>query len=64
MANPLNIVAMLKDSERFVVIYDDDSVQTALQQLGAWAADSTLPSFTWYDAARMSQRIRRLQQKL
>lgn len=63
MSVPVSVVAIVKDSERFVVLYDDESIATALQQIGKWAADKTLPGFTWYDAAAMSRKVRKLSEK-
>ena len=51
------MLALLKNGERYVFLYDDKSVETLLQTLGRYASDPEL-SFTWYDAAVLSQRIR------
>jgi len=55
----INVLALLKGEERYVFLYDDHSLQQVLQTLGRYAADPEL-SFTWYDAAVLSQRIRQL----
>jgi hypothetical protein len=57
MARGVNVLALLKNGERYVFLYDDESVETLLQTLGRYAADPEL-SFTWYDAAVLSQRVR------
>jgi hypothetical protein len=62
MQNGMNVLALVKDSERYVFLYDDDSDAALLQQLGRFASDSEL-SFTWYDAAILSQKVRRLKRK-
>jgi hypothetical protein len=46
-----------------VFIYDDASPNALLQTLGRFAADKDL-SFTWYDAAILSQKVRRLKRQL
>ena len=60
MQRSVNILALVKDSERFVFLYDEDSGEELLDTLGKYAADEEL-SFSWHDAAMLSQRVRRLQ---
>lgn len=55
----INVLALLKGDERYVFLYDDTSSDQVLQTLGRYAADPEL-SFTWYDAAVLSQRVRKL----
>lgn len=55
----LNVLALVKNTERYVFLYDDDSEQEALRTMGRFAADKEL-SFTWYDAAVLSQKLRKL----
>jgi hypothetical protein len=62
MQQGVNVLALVKDSERYIFLYDDESPQALLQQLGRFAADPEL-SFSWYDAAVLSQRVRRLCQQ-
>ncbi|WP_240928335.1 hypothetical protein [Thalassoroseus pseudoceratinae] len=62
MQQGMNVLALVKESERYVFLYDDESHSTVLQQLGKCAADHEL-SFTWYDAAILSQKVRRLRQE-
>lgn len=57
----MNVIAMCKESERYIFLYDDNSTSAMLATLGHYAADKEL-SFTWYDAAVLSQRVRRLGQ--
>lgn len=59
----MNVLALVKGSERYVFLYDDDSPGATLEILGKYASDPEL-SFTWYDAAVLSQSIRKLQQEL
>lgn len=58
----MNVLAIVKETERFVFLYDDDSVATLLKTFGKFAADPSL-SFTWYDAALLSQKVRTLRQQ-
>jgi hypothetical protein len=55
----MNVLALVKGSERYVFLYDDQSLRSLLQTLGRYAADPDL-SFTWYDAAILSQKVRRI----
>lgn len=61
MERNVNVIALVKDGERYVFLYDDQSTPQLLQTLGRYAADPEL-NFTWYDAAVLSQKVRRLQQ--
>ncbi len=60
MDDGINVLALVKDGERFVFLYDDESFSEVLQTLGRYAADPEL-NFSWYDAAVLSQKVRRLQ---
>lgn len=53
----INVMALVKGTERYVFLYDDDHQREALQTLGRFASNPGL-SFTWYDAAVLSQRVR------
>jgi hypothetical protein len=55
----MNVLALVKGSERYVFLYDDESLRSLLQTLGRYAADPEL-SFSWYDAAILSQKVRRI----
>lgn len=59
MPGDLNVLALVKDGERYVFLYDDESLPQLLQSLGKHAADPEL-NFSWYDAAVLSQRVRKL----
>ena len=60
MSRAVNVLALVRDGQRYVFLYDDSSVETVLAKLAEFAGDSEL-DFTWYDAAMMSQRVRHLQ---
>lgn len=53
----LNVLALVKGSERFVFLYDDDNRADVLRALGRYASNPEL-NFTWYDAAVLSQKVR------
>lgn len=60
MERNVNVIALVKDGERYVFLYDDASVPQLMQTLGRYAADPEM-NFTWYDAAVLSQKVRRMQ---
>lgn len=57
MSKEINVLALVKGDERYVFLFDDDNRTETLRQIGRYAANPEL-SFTWYDAAVMSQKIR------
>ncbi len=57
MSQDINVMALVKGTERYVFLYDDSSRAETLRTLGRYASDPDL-SFTWYDAAVLSQKIR------
>lgn len=59
MHQELNVLAMVKGEERYVFLYDDKNRVETLRMLGRFAADPQL-SFSWYDAAVMSKKIRQI----
>lgn len=62
MERSINVIALVKDGERYVFLYDDESGPQLLQTFGRYAADPEL-NFSWYDAAVLSQRVRRMQRQ-
>ena len=56
-ADAVNIMAMIKGNERYVFLFDDDNRTEVLRQCGRFAANPEL-TFSWYDAAVCSRRIR------
>jgi hypothetical protein len=53
----INVLALVKGAERYIFLYDDSRRAETLRILGRYASNSDL-SFTWYDAAVLSQKIR------
>ena len=62
MERGMNVLALVKGTERYVFLYDDESHRALLQTMGRFASDADL-SFTWYDAAVLSQKIRQESQQ-
>jgi len=54
----INVLALVKGEERYVFLYDDSSRAETLRTLGRYASDPEL-SMTWYDAAVLSQKVRK-----
>ncbi len=57
MSQDINVLAMVKGNERYVFLFDDGSRAETLRVLGRYASNPEL-SFSWHDAAVLSQRIR------
>lgn len=57
MAQDINVLALVKGAERYVFLYNDASRAATLRVLGRFASNPDL-SFSWYDAAVLSQKIR------
>ncbi len=62
MQRGVNVLALVKQPERYVFLYDDESTASLLRTLGKYASDPEL-SFSWYDAAILSQKVRRLRRE-
>jgi hypothetical protein len=58
----INVLALVKGEERYIFLFDDDHRAEALRTLGKFASNPEL-SFSWYDAAVLSQRIRQAAQQ-
>ena len=59
MQQDINVLALVKGSERYIFLYDDSRRAETLRTLGRYASDPDL-SFTWYDAAILSQKVRQI----
>lgn len=57
MSREINVIALIKGQERYIFLYDDDHRLEMIRTLGRFAANSEL-SFSWYDAAVLSQKVR------
>lgn len=58
MSNDINILALAKGEERYIFLYNESTKSEALRTLGRYASNSEL-SFSWYDAAVLSQNVRK-----
>ena len=54
----INVLALVKGEERYIFLFNDENRSEALRTLGKYASNSEL-SFSWYDAAVLSQKVRR-----
>jgi hypothetical protein len=53
----INVLALVKGREKYIFLYGDSQRAEALRTLGRFASNPEL-SFTWYDAAVLSQKVR------
>lgn len=56
MDGPCNVLSLLKGEDRYVFLYDTQSIPQLMQTLGRFAADPEL-SFSWADAATLSAKV-------
>jgi hypothetical protein len=63
VSQDINVLALVKGSERYVFLYEDSNRAETLRVLGRYASNPEL-SFSWYDAAVLSQKIRQDSQKI
>lgn len=61
MSKDINILALAKGEERYIFLYNEENRSETLRTLGRYASNPEL-SFSWYDAAVMSQKVRKTQQ--
>ena len=54
----LTTIAYLKDDEKYLFVYADDQIAEVLRVFGRFATNCEL-SFSWYDAAVLSQQVRK-----
>lgn len=57
MRREFNVLALVKGTERYVFVYDDDSRQALIDAFRDQAADPRL-TFSWFDAAVMTDKAR------
>ena len=57
MSQDTNMLALVKGSERYIFLYTEANRADTLRTLGRFASNPEL-SFSWYDAAVLSQKIR------
>jgi hypothetical protein len=52
-----NVLALIKGSERYIYLYDDDSRDCLVDAFRDHAADPRL-SLTWFDAAVLTEKVK------
>ena len=57
MTKDIHVLALVKGRERYIFLFDDANRGEALRALGRHASNHDL-SFSWYDAAVLSQKVR------
>lgn len=57
MSQEVNILALSKGTERYLFLFKDQNRKEVFHVMARYASDPEL-SFTWYDAAVLSQKIR------
>jgi hypothetical protein len=57
VGHELNVLALIKGSERYVYVYDDESRRVLLQTFQSHASDPHL-SLNWFDAAVLVQKAK------
>lgn len=58
----LNFLILSKGDERYCFVFDDENRSEMLRTLGRFASHPDL-SFSWYDAATLSQKVRQQAQE-
>lgn len=58
MNREINVLALVKGDERYVFVYSEETRSETMRTLGRYASNPEL-SFSWYDAAVLSQKMRR-----
>lgn len=59
MTQDIHVLALVKGEERYIFLFNDQHRSEALRTLGKFASNPEL-SFSWYDAAVLSQKIRQV----
>lgn len=56
LSQDTNLIVLLKNNERYIFLYDDESYVKILEILSQFANDSEL-SFTWENATMLAKKI-------
>lgn len=57
MSQDVHVLALVKGAERYVFLYNEENRVQTYRTLARYASNPEL-SFTWYDAAVLSQKLR------
>lgn len=58
----VHVLAMVRGDERYVFTWTAETTRDVLRTFGRFASDPEL-SFTWYDAALLSRKVRNLKDR-
>ena len=58
VSDDINVLALVKGEERYIFLFDDRNRSETLRVMGRYASNAEL-SFSWYDAAVLSQKVRK-----
>jgi hypothetical protein len=62
VSRELNVLALFKGEERYIFVYDEESVDTVIHDIRNKAADPRNP-INWFDASVLMERIRNFEVK-
>ncbi|MDY3555334.1 hypothetical protein R5W24_004476 [Gemmata sp. JC717] len=57
MTQELNVLALIKGTERFIFVYDDHSKDELIDDIRDKAADPAV-ALNWFDASVLTERVR------
>ncbi|HEY1188670.1 MAG TPA: hypothetical protein VGE74_13535 [Gemmata sp.] len=57
MTQELNVLALIKGSEQFIFVYDDETKGALIADIRDKAADPAV-ALNWFDAAVLTERVR------
>jgi hypothetical protein len=61
-SSDLNVLALVKPPERYVFLWQDSDRDAVLRVMGRFASNPEL-SFSWYDAAVLSQKVHEMEKQ-
>lgn len=62
VSQDINVLALVKGKERYIFLYNESNQDKTLRMIGRFASNPEL-SFTWYDPAVLSQKVRQESQQ-
>jgi hypothetical protein len=62
MPEPINVLRFIKDGHTYILRYTDANRDEAIRQIALFAASEDL-NLNWYDAAKLSRKIRQQPQE-
>ena len=55
----IHVLAMVRNDEQYIFLFSDINADRVRQQFGRWASRGDL-AFSWFDAAKLNERLRRV----